>query len=260
MHVLPAVSVLLQAVLGTFSPDLENGVGVIERDPSRLQPDVAHRLALKLGATPRGSLPGVQCYFRRGGPDKTYDFCFTFGRFRLASDLVLGEDETLPPGLNVGDMVYHYGVGIESYWLKRKNVNIARFLLSAYREEVDPAYREGAENFITLPPKSDREFWIRNFISMGWAAQYVYADNPFSANGTLAIGFGYAMDVVHGAGIAVAAINGKTTGERVGLPALFMGSLLLWKVVFNGWLVKSHMNEYNHLVKSGYRMPRTIRF
>lgn len=240
--------------------DAFSRLSIIEPDPARLRPEVAHGLSLKLGAVPVHSEAGLRCYYRRAGLDKRYNFCFLFSRLSPHDYVWLGEDQPPLPPLAPGQVAYRYAVGVSPSWPERHNLNIGRFVLSAYRQEVDPAYRADAGNFLPLKPKSDSEFWFRNMINMGYGAQYVYENNPFTSNGWAAIGFGYLWEALHYIPIFGGPFLGKSTGDKVAIPLIGLGSLLFWKLAFNGWLVKAHMDEYNNLVDSGYRVPRTIQF
>jgi hypothetical protein len=93
---------------------------------------------------------------------------------------------------------------------------------------------------------------------MGYGAQYVYQDNPLTDRVWLAVGFGYLWEGLHYIPILGGPFLGKTTKDKVLMPVIGLASLLFWKVTLNGWLVRSHLVEYNRLAESGYRAPRGI--
>jgi hypothetical protein len=199
-------------------------------DPGVLRPDVADRVSLHLGMTRLSARPGSRCYRHRPGID-AHQYCFEFGR--------------------EGGR-YLYGVSTSPH------VNVARFLVGAYRQEIDPGYRDDPSNFVALPRKTNREFWRRTFINMGYGAQYVYQDNPFTDRVWVAVGFGYLWESLHYVPIFAGPFLGKTPKDKVLIPVIGLGSLLFWKVAFNGLLIRSHLVEYNTIADSGYRAPRAI--
>jgi hypothetical protein len=200
-------------------------------DPAALLPEVADRVAARLGMTPLGRGVQHRCYFHRPGIDP-HEYCFSFER---------------------GTGVYRYSVSTSQH------ANVARFALSAYRQEIDPQYRDDPTNFTPLPHKTNGEFWRRTFINMGYGAQYVYQDNPLTDRVWVAVGFGYLWEGLHYVPIFAGPFLGKTPKDKLLIPLLGLGSLLFWKLTFNGILVRSHLTEYISVAGSGYKAPRGIR-
>jgi hypothetical protein len=200
-------------------------------DPAALQPEVADRVAARLGMTPLGRDVRHRCYFHRPGIDP-HEYCFSFER---------------------GTGVYRYSVSTSQH------ANVARFALSAYRQEIDPQYRDDPTNFMPLPQKTSGEFWQRTFINMGYGAQYVYQDNPLTDRVWVAVGFGYLWEGLHYIPIFAGPFLGKTPKDKLAIPLIGLGSLLFWKLTFNGLLVRSHLTEYISVAGSGYQAPRGIR-
>jgi hypothetical protein len=202
-------------------------------DPAVIRPDVADRVSLKLGAPLLKGDGVTRCYSHSPGLDR-HEYCFRFD----------------------GD-----GHGRHRYTVSTSpHANVARFVLSAYRQEIDPAYRDDPTNFVALAPKTNREFWRRTFINMGYGSQYVYQDNPFTDRVWVAVVFGYLWEGLHYIPIFGGPFLGRTPKDKLLIPLIGLSSLLFWKVAFNGLLVRSHLTEYNSLAQSGYKAPRGIRF
>jgi hypothetical protein len=200
-------------------------------DPAVLRRDVADRVSARLGMKPLRLEGHRRCYLHRAGFD-AHEYCFHFERAAGA---------------------YRYSVTTSPH------PNVARFMVSAYRQEIDPAYRDDPTNFVALPQKTEREFWRRNFINMGYGAQYVYQDNLLTDRVWFAVVFGYAWEGLHYIPIFAGPFLGKTPRDKVFIPLLGLGSLLFWKVTFNGLLIRSHLTEYSSVAASGYQAPRGIR-
>lgn len=129
------------------------------------------------------------------------------------------------------------------------------FLTSAYMfESGESSYND--LRYAHLDLKSNSEFWKRNLISQGLGAQYIYRENRFASGGWIIIGFGYLWDAFNYTAILGGPFFGKHTTDKVGLPIIGIANSLLWKVVYNGWIVKSEMNVYNRMAKSGYPAPK----
>lgn len=200
-------------------------------EPARLQTALADDVAARLGMTPLKRRPDQRCYFHRPGFDP-HEYCIRFER---------------------GTGVARYSVTTSAH------VNVARFFASAYRQEIDPAYRDDPTNFAPLAQKTSREFWRRTFINMGYGAQYVYQDNLLTDRVWVAVAFGYVWDGLHYVPILGGPFLGQTPKDKVLIPLLGIGSLLFWKLAFNGLLIRSHLIEYNSVAASGYKAPRGIR-
>ncbi len=129
------------------------------------------------------------------------------------------------------------------------------FLTSSYLfESGQLAYNENRDRY--LQPKSDREFWKRNLISMGWGAQYVNSGNPFASYSWLTTGFGYAIDAATVATIGTGVLGKNSAETKITSVLIGVGFSALFKVLFNGLLLKADMNQYNVVAQSGYPVPK----
>jgi hypothetical protein len=130
-----------------------------------------------------------------------------------------------------------------------------KFLLSAYRQEIDPMYRDTLTAPVKYVPKDMAVFNRRNWISSGYATAYAYQDNPFYDPGILSIAGGYAMDALTVAIMVTGAVSGKTTGDKIGFVATGAVLNLAWKWLSWGPMHRSPIRTYNNVLKSGYKVP-----
>lgn len=255
------IGVLLALTLAAsedFYPS-EIGEFSLARDIRYYDPEAVERVLDRINAEPTKT-PGL--YKRWGGPDKVYYLRFqvdtVVAETRTDSKVIL-YDTLFDFVMEKGDKFYRLGFDTYRGTNIVANHPIRLFVNSAYLQEIDSTYVERRKHlFIDLPEKSDAEFWKRNIIHMGYGAQYIYRDNPFTAGGWLPIGFGYLWDTMNYIMIFGGPFFGGRTTDKITIPLLGIASSLLSKTVFNGWIVKSHLNEYNNLVRSGYRIPKYV--
>jgi hypothetical protein len=230
------ISFLLLWAAPAGAPEVTRFLGTVfvtetSTDPAVLRPDLAEVVMRKLGSSPIAG--SGRCYLHRPGMD-THRYCFTFA--------------------DLGQGRYRYGV------MSVASEGSVRFLFSAYKQELDPGYRDDPAGFVAMPRKSQREFWRRTFINMGYGAAYVYDDNPFTERLGFAVVAAYVIEGAHYIPILGGPFFGKDARAKVLIPVIAIASLLFWKLTFNGVLLRSHLTEYNSFADSGYRAPRGVDF
>jgi hypothetical protein len=136
-----------------------------------------------------------------------------------------------------------------------KSSAMEKFLLSAYRQEIDPVYRDTLTSSVEYVLKDMAVFNRRNWISSGYATTYAYQDNPFYDPGVLWIASDYAMDALTVAIMVTGAVTGKTTGDKIGFVASGAFLNLAWKWLCAGPAARSPLRTYNNVLKSGYKVP-----
>jgi hypothetical protein len=161
--------------------------------------------------------------------------------------------DSVPDGAS-GRMQYR--IGIEGWGGAADRVHgpTRTFLRSAYLEEILPDYLARAPGaFITLEPKSTREFWTRNLYSMGYALQYAGRDNPFSPELGSSRNWGYVFDAV----TYLILFSGLAAGDGETL----LGGAIAWGAGrFWSGMKEAHIDYYNGIVASGYRIPGHARY
>lgn len=224
---------------GTFHVDGRDRLITTER--SLFDTVALGRVARRLGAEP----------FRRwfGNPKISPIYRLDPGlgkstNFALGLDSVPGAADSLPP--------YRIAIeadGVSDEWAVEPT---QAFLRSAYLEEVLPGRSSSAGMGLNLERKDKGEFWKRTLIFAGYGVSYAREGNPFSPE--LGVFWPSAMD---GLAYALLAVGLASLSED---PAIFASALFLSaSVKFTLAGTKAgHVEHYNRIVESGYRIPEHV--
>lgn len=224
-------------------------------DSSDVRFDLADSVASNMKMSFGVKVGSYKTWQGKKGGGQTYEFSFhhtsLFAHKPLRLKTRVGEYSMEP-----NQRLYVIGYSSRTGESKKVDRNLSRFLLSAYRQELDPVYTGNPDNFLPMPVKSKVEFKKRNWINMGYGVQYLAKDNPFMGSKGLAVGFLYTWEVFHYIPILGGPFFGSTTTDKITIPLIGLASLIFWKGVMNRWLIAQPYLRFNKtIVNSGYRMP-----
>ncbi len=166
-------------------------------------------------------------------------------------------------GLNArctnGDSILLTGFRLSVPDFKRVRNNLFEFITSAYEQEINPSIKNAEGGFIILPEKPEDKVIRYNWISPGYAMNYLYDCNPFSSlNPALQIGY-YLMDAIGLAYAVAGPILAKSTKDKLvfsGLGLAFLAEIRL----LSSFALRREVQGYNMIRNSPYRVPSTVRY
>ncbi len=149
--------------------------------------------------------------------------------------------------------------GFRTSGLTTSNNGFHKFLESAYRQEIEPEYASGMDS-VVYDTKDIAVFRRRLWLSQGYAWQSIAQNNVFSGpTAWLWASHGYFIDAC--AGVIAVALVGRAVAGQNDLGFYAVGATTgIGVIALNRLIVvplgTSYVNNYNRIVKSGYRIPK----
>lgn len=232
----------------------------LTRDSSEVRFDLADTVATNMQVSFGVKAGSYKTWQGKKGGGQTYEFSFQHTSLQATQPITL-KTRAGDYQMATNERLFVIGYSSRTRESKKVDRNLSRFLLSAYRQEMEPEYAGNSENFVLIPVKTKVEFRKRNWINMGYGLQYLAKDNPFMGSKGLAVGFLYTWEVLHCIPIFGGPFFGPTTTDKITIPLIGLASLIFWKGVMNRWLVAQPYLRFNNtIVNSGYRMPRGMEY
>ncbi len=160
--------------------------------------------------------------------------------------------------LKPNEQVYVYGFTSKLGEGKKAARNYSRFLMSAYRQELDSKYSQDLNNFSVLAPIEKSEYWKRNWINMGYGASYLVKDNPFAGSKSLSVATFYIIESLFYIPTFGGPFMGETTGDKIKISLTGVTCLILTKVFFGSTWGNKHIKLNKSIRQSGYKIPNNF--
>jgi hypothetical protein len=242
------------------SPFSKESSYLITSDSTQVDSEIATKVVTKLGFVEYKK--GNTSIFYRGKENFSSGFetFFSAHKYRPLLDIKLKLNDSFE-FLSSDSIYYIYGFTTSLKDGYIVDENYSKFLMSAYRQEIDKDYFENQNNFTKIVEKDKSKFSRRNWLNMGYGMSYLAKDNPFMGGKKFAVISFYIVEAAHYIPIFYGSFLGQTIEDKIGITLIGVASLIFWKgVVCDLLLGKRFLMINKKIIESGYKMPANLKY
>jgi hypothetical protein len=243
------------------SPFSKESSYLITSDSTQVSSEIATKVVTKLGFSEYKKGNTSISIFYRGKENFSSGFetFFSVHKYKPLLDIKLKLNDSLKI-LSSDTMYYIYGFTTSLKDGPIVDENYSKFLMSAYRQEIDKEYFENENNFTKIIEKDRSKFSRCNWLNMGYGMSYLAKDNPFMGGKKFAIISFYIVEAAHYIPIFGGPFFGRTQKDKILIPFIGISSLILWKGTCSVFLGKRYLKINKAVHDSGYKVPINLEY